>query len=178
MEQMEAERSRRTSPARGIALIATAVIIGLFVLRNGFESPSGNGSVAPTAEDTTETTAAGTPGTGGGGTPETTAAPAPRPPAEVTVLVANTTTVGGAAGGLSENLTGQGYKAAPPTDADPALEQTQVLFAEGFQAEAAAVAAAIQAPPESVQPMPDPVPVADLAGAQVLVMLGSDLAGG
>ncbi len=39
MEQMEAERSRRTSPARGIALIATAVIIGLFVLRNGFECP-------------------------------------------------------------------------------------------------------------------------------------------
>ena len=40
------------------------------------------------------------------------------------------------------------------------------------------MATAIQAPAESVQPMPDPVPVADLAGAQVLVMLGSDLASG
>lgn len=177
METMDVERPRRTSPARGLALIATAVIIGLFVLRNGFETQDA-GDVAPVVADTSDTTAAGSPDTEPEATTETTAAPAPRPPAEVTVLVANTTGVGGAAGGLSENLTGQGYVSAPPTDAEPALQTTQVLFVEGYQAEAEAVAAAVGAPAESVAAMPDPIPVADLAGAQVLVMLGSDLAPG
>jgi LytR cell envelope-related transcriptional attenuator len=175
METMDVDRPRRTSPARGVALIATAVIIGLFVLRNGFETQDPS-DVAPVVADTTDTTAAGTPGTEA--TTDTTAAPAPRPPAEVTVLVANTTGVGGAAGGLSENLKGKGYVTAAPTDAQPALQTTQVLFVEGFQAEAQAVAAALGAPAESVVAMPNPAPVPDLAGAQVLVMLGSDLAPG
>lgn len=176
METMDVDRPRRTSPARGVALIATAVIIGLFVLRNGFETKDA-GDVAPVVVDeTTATTAPGTPGTDA--TTGTTAAPAPRPPAEVTVLVANTTGVGGAAGGLSENLTGQGYVTAAPTDAQPALQTTQVLFVEGFEAEAQAVAAAVGAPAETVAAMPNPAPVPDLAGAQVLVMLGSDLVPG
>jgi LytR cell envelope-related transcriptional attenuator len=174
MAQMDVERPRRTSPARGVALIATAVIIGLFVLRNGFETTGGDGpSPQVEASDTTDTTAAD----GGGEAPtETTAPPAPRAPAEVTVLVANTTDVSGAAGGLTDNLVGKGYQAAPPTDGQPALEQTQVLFVEGFEAEAQAVAATVGAPAEAVQPMPATPPVGDLAGAQVLVMLGSDLA--
>lgn len=178
MAQMDVERPRRTSPARGVALIATAVIIGLFVLRNGFESPDGGPTIVPSTESADETTASTAPGEGEGQPTDTTAPPTARPPAEVTVIVANTTDIAGAAGGLSENLVGQGYKTATPTDADPALEQTQVLFVEGFELEAQAVATAIAAPAESVQPMPNPVPVADLAGAQVLVMLGADLAGG
>lgn len=177
METMDVDRPRRTSPARGVALIATAVIIGLFVLRNGFETKDPS-DLAPVVADTSDTTAAASPGTDPGATTDTTAAPAPRPPAEVTVLVANTTGVGGAAGGLSENLTGQGYVTAAPTDAQPALQMTQVLFVEGFQAEAQAVAAAVGAPAESVATMPNPTPVPDLAGAQVLVMLGADLVPG
>lgn len=173
MAQMDVERPRRTSPARGVALIATAVIVGLFVLRNGFETSTGD-SVAPTVEasDTTATTAAA----GEEEPTETTAPPAPRPPAEVTVMVANTTDVAGAAGGLTDNLVGKGYQAAQPTDGQPALEQTQVLFVEGYEADAQAVAAAVGAPAEAVEPMPATPPVADLAGAHVVVMLGSDLA--
>jgi hypothetical protein len=174
MEQMDVERPRRTSPARGVALIATAVVIGVFVLRNGFESPTGVDVSTPSAESS-DTTTATTPG-GEAEPTDTTAAPAPRPPGEVTVLVANTTDVSGAAGGLSDNLVGKGYKSAAPTDGQPALEQSQVLFVEGFEAEAQQVAVAINAPPASVQPMPAQPPVADLAGAQVLIMLGSDLA--
>ena len=174
MERMDVERPRRTSPARGIALIATAVIIGLFVLRNGFDAPEGGDIVAP-VDESTATTAASGGASDGGESPGTTAAPAARPPAEVTVIVANTTTVSGAAGAMSDTLAGLSYQTAGPTDADPELQNTQVLFAEGFQAEAAALAAAIQAPPESVQALPDPPPV-DPAGAQVVVMLGADLA--
>jgi hypothetical protein len=171
---MDVERPRRTSPARGVALIATAVIIGLFVLRNGFDAPEG-GDIVAEADDSTATTVAGGGAPPGGESPGTTAAPAVRPPAEVTVIVANTTTVSGAAGAMSDTLAGLSYQMAGPTDAQPELQNTQVLFVEGFQAEAAAVAAAMEAPPESVQPLTDPPPI-DPAGAQVVVMLGADLA--
>ena len=176
MERMDVERPRRTSPARGIALIATAVIIGLFVLRNGFDSPDGSG-IATQAEESPDTTTAPGDGAaaGGGDSPATTAAPTVRPPAEVTVVVANTTTVGGAAGTLTDTLAGLSYATGPPTDADPELQNTQILFVEGFQAEAGAVAAAISAPAESVQPLPADPPI-DPAGAQVVIMLGADLA--
>jgi hypothetical protein len=51
-----------------------------------------------------------------------------------------------------------------------------VYYTEGFQAEAQAVAASLGAPAEAVQPMPTPPPVADIQGAQVLVVLGPDIA--
>jgi hypothetical protein len=33
---MVPDRTQRANPARGLALIATAVIVGIFLLRNGF----------------------------------------------------------------------------------------------------------------------------------------------
>lgn len=179
MERMDVERPRRTSPARGVALIATAAIIGLFILRNGFESPTAGSDSTPAAdrETTTTTVAAGeTPATGDDGT-ATTEAPAIRPPAEVAVIVANTTTVAGAAASMSEAIGAGGYVMSPPTDADPELETTQVLFAPDFEAEAQALAESIGATAEAAVPLPDPPPI-DPAGAQVVVLLGRDLAGG
>jgi hypothetical protein len=178
VERMDVERPRRTSPARGVALIATAVIIGLFILRNGFESPTA-GSDAPSVVDreTTTTAAAGD----AGGTPagadgtDTTEAPASRPPAEVGVVVANTTTVAGAAGGMSETIGALGYVMSTPTDADPELETTQVQFAPDFEAEAQALAEAIGLPPTAATPLAEPPPV-DPAGVRVVVLLGRDLA--
>jgi hypothetical protein len=176
---MEPERpSARSNPARGVALIATAVVIGLFILRNGFDEPSSGDITAATeaaAGDTTSSTAAGDGGQGEGA--GTTEAPPARPAAEVTVMVANTTSVGGAAGGLTETVAGLGYPTAPAANVQPPVEATQVLFTEGFEREAAALAQAIQAPADGVAAMPAPPPT-DLGGAQVLVLLGPDLAGG
>jgi hypothetical protein len=181
VDTMDVERPRRTSPARGIALIATAVAIGLFILRNGYDTSSGDDQVvAERSDETTVPGADGGTGTGAGaGDPTaTTAAPQARPAGEVTVTVANTTGVAGAAGALSETLAGAGFQTGQPTDAEPALELTQVLFVPGFQAEAQVVAETVGAPPGSVAAMPDPVPVADLGAAQVLVMLGNDITPG
>ena len=52
-----------------------------------------------------------------------------------------------------------------------------MLATAGYEADAAALAAAIGVPAESVTAMPDPPPL-DLTGAQILVMLGPDLASG
>jgi hypothetical protein len=162
--------TRGTSPVRGVVLVAVAVVLGFFVLR-AIDDTGG----APGAATDTETTAGGasqdseTP-------PETEPAPQPRPPGEVVVLVANASGVSGAAGAQRDILAGAGYQTLEPTNATEELEATQVLSTPGFEADAAALAAQLGVP-ESVQALPDPPPI-DPAGANVIVLLGLDLAGG
>jgi hypothetical protein len=170
--------SSRTSPARGIVLIAAAVVLGLFLLRALEDSSSSDGAVtapsttaAPGAE-TTDTTAEE------GGETTTTAAPA-RPPGEVIVRVANASGVEGAAAARTEQLAGAGYQTVDPTNGPEGqqLEATQVLFAEGFEAEARALAETLGAPADGVAAMPAPPPV-DPAGAHLVVLIGTDIAEG
>jgi hypothetical protein len=158
-----------------VALIATAVVLGLFIVRNGFDTPSSADDGTPTTEagGGTGTTAQG----GEGATSTTAAAPAAHPPAEVTVLVANASGVSGAAGEMTATLASQQYQTVPETNAPNSVGATQVLFTSGFDADGAAVAAAIGAPAGAVAPMPNPPPV-ELSGAQILVLLGPDLANG
>ena len=164
--------TRGTSPVRGVVLVAVAVVLGFFVLR-AIDDTGG----APGVTDT-ETTSTGEEGQAGE-TPDATEpeAPAPRPVGEVTVLVANASGVSGAAGTQRDLLAGAGYLTVEPTNAPENLDATQVLAVAGYEADAAALASQIAAPPESVQPMPEPPPV-DPAGAQIVVLLGTDLAGG
>jgi hypothetical protein len=167
--------TRGASPVRGVVLVAVAVVIGFFVLRALDDTGAG-----PSVVDTTGTE--GTEGTEGGetagseATTETTATPA-RPPTEVVVLVANASGVQGAAGQQTETLQAGGYQVLPADNAPNQVETTQVLPVAGYEAEAAVLAALIGAPEDAVQAMPDPPPV-DLAGANLLVLLGPDLADG
>lgn len=164
--------ARGTSPVRGVVLVAVAVVLGFFILR-AIDDTGGGPAVseetaATTGEEATE-----------GEAPDATepAAPEPRPPGEVVVLVANASGVSGAAGEQATSIQGGGYQILEATNAPETLEATQVLPVAGFEAEAAALAAQIGAPPEAVKPMPEEPPVA-LANANVLVLLGTDLAGG
>jgi hypothetical protein len=93
--------------------------------------------------------------------------------------VANASGVQGAAAEQTERIASGGYQTAPAGNAPEGtqLQTTQVMPTAGFEAEAAALAAAIGAPESAVQPLPEPPPV-DLAGANILVMLGTDLAQG
>jgi hypothetical protein len=165
--------SSRPSPVRGVVLVAVAVVLGFFILR----------AIDDTDADTAVDTAAG-PGnetTVGADAPAGTeaAAPTPRAPAEVIVIVANASGVQGAAAEQTERIASGGYQTAPAGNAPEGtqLQTTQVMPTAGFEAEAAALAAAIGAPESAVQPLPEPPPV-DLAGANILVMLGTDLAQG
>ena len=172
---METERpTARSNPARGVALIATAVVLGLFIVRNGFDTASSADDGTPTTEAASGTT---TPAGGEGATTTTAAGPAALSPSEVTVLVANASGVSGAAGELTATLASQQFQTVPETNAPNSVGATQVLFTSGFDADAPAVATAIGAPAESVAPMPNPPPV-ELGGAQILVLLGPDLANG
>jgi hypothetical protein len=163
-------RSAGGAIARGGLLVAVAVLIGVLLLARGLDSgdlvSAGGGD---DGGETTDGTTAGDPATS---TTSTTAAAAVRPPTEVRVLVANGSGVPGVAGQRTDTLATAGYQTLEPANAAP-TPTTQVLFAEGFQAEAAAVATALGFPPTAVQPLPDPPPV-DPLDASVVVVLGQD----
>lgn len=162
------------NPARGAALVVVAVVIGLFLLRNGLDTSetitnqpgvkSGtNGDSNGDSDGPDETT--------------TTAPPAVRPPAEVPTIVLNGSGVTGAAAAYSTSLAAAGYQLTNPTGANADgdnVATTVVLFASGFEAEAAAVAAAIGAPTIVPEALPT-VPPGQIAGASVVVVLGTDL---
>lgn len=177
---------------KGGILVFVALAIGVALLLQGTgtdldaSSPSGpdesaddgNGSPATTdddganPDDTTDTT---------DGTTSTTGATA-RPPDEVTVLVANASGITGAAGTAGSTLQAQGYLIAEPDNA-PLTTTTTVYYISGFEAEARAVATALGLDPAAegvVAEVPSPVPTNDasMGAANVLVILGPDVAAG
>jgi LytR cell envelope-related transcriptional attenuator len=162
---------RGTSPVRGVVLVAVAVVLGFFILRAIDDSGAGTSIDTESAGDSEVT---------GGSTPppaSETTLPPPRPPAEVVVLVANASGVQGAAAAQTEAIQAGGYQVLPAGNASAEVETTQVLVVAGFEAEGAVLAADIAAGEGAVQPMPDPPPV-DPAGANIVVLLGPDLASG
>lgn len=169
----------RSNPTRGIVLLAAAVVLGLFLLRALEDSSASDGETATGPTETTAADEGDTTDTTGGEEDQTTTTtlPPPRPPAEVTVLVANASGVTGAAGARTDQLAAEGYQTATPTNAPEGqlLDATQVLFVQGFQPEARALAESLGAPTDGVAGMPEPPPV-DPAGAQVVVLLGTDIA--
>lgn len=161
-------------------LIAVAVVLGFVLLAYSF--PDGDDTVAAStdgsipaddsATDTTADSTAATTTTAGSGDS--------RPPAEVTVLVANGSGVAGAAGEFTDTLNADGYVTSEPANADRKDYTTTVVYYVGEeQAEAAEVATSLGLDPAAVEPMPDPPPTddGDLRNSTVLVVLGTDQAG-
>jgi len=170
------------NPARGAALVVVAVVIGLFLLREGLDTSeavtasSGDDGTSESVDSTDGSDSSE--GTDDGTTTSTTVAS--RPPGEVPTIVLNDSGVDGAAGRYSDVLAAEGYQLTNPdgatadTEGDAAV--TVVYFAPGFEAEAAAVATAIGAP-ETVVPTDLPTtPPGPIAGASVVVVIGIDLA--
>lgn len=186
-EQSEQPRRRRRQPqpanppatqgsvARGAILVAVAVVIGVLLLRDD-DSATTQVAVGSDTAAEVEDTGDDAPAEDADAT-TTTTTEAPRPAAEVKVLVANGSGVDGAAGGTTDALEALGYVTGTPANAER-VPATVVYFTTGFEAEAAALAAAIGAPEDAVTPMPAVAPVDDLQLANVLVHLGPDLATG
>ena len=169
--------STRSNPARGIVLLAAAVVLGLFLLR-ALDDSSTSDDIATATTDTAAANGDATDTTAEDGGDTTTTAPL-RQPAEIVVRVANVSGVSGAAGAKTEQLAAAGYQTVEATNGPEGqqLDATQVLFVDGFEGEAGALAGALGAPADGVAAMPAQPP-ADPGGAQLVVMLGTDLAGG
>jgi hypothetical protein len=154
---------------RGVVLVAVAVVLGLILL-NRVDAPAEDevraGDDDARVEETTTTTAAR----------NTTTTAAARAPKDVKVLTANGTNTRGVGGVVKDKLLAAGYNALAATDTTTKPQNSAVLYAAGYEREAAAVAQALGLAPSTVQAMPATAPVADLKGANVLVVVGADLA--
>lgn len=170
-------RSAGGAGARGLALLAVALLLGIVLLNATDADPPGatlssrGDSDTAGGPDDDDADGQGT----GASTTVTLAAPTTAParaPADVKTLVANASSTKGAAGGASERLKGLGYNALAPTNAT-SVPDSSVFFMPGFDRDAAAIAAALQLPPATVKPLPAPPPF-DTKDANVIVVLGTN----
>lgn len=179
----------RVNMTRAVILVVAAFIVGVILVNVG-SRPSvvtAGGTTAPTT-----TTTPGSPTTA----PTTTSPPTttahrttttrPRasttttstvPRSSVHVLVANGTTVANQATNYSQALSSQGWNTLPPVDTTQQVAASAVYYAAGQQAAAESVAAAIGLRSTAVQPLTTSVPVGSTTGADVVVVVGPDLAG-
>lgn len=152
------------SAARGAALVALAVIVGI-VLLNAIDDGN-DGQVGDGGSTSTTTTTVFV--VGGPSTTTTTKAP-PRPPAEVSVRVFNSGGAAGSAGTLTNTLKAKGYKTLVATNG-AARTGTVVYAIPTATPECTTLATLV--PGSKVQPMPDPAPPGS-EGADCVVLIGS-----
>ena len=161
--------------ARGIAVLVVAVIVGLLLLLkagdggSSTETSSGGGGVTTTAPlgGSTTTTPDDT-------TTTTKATSGDHAPADVTVLVLNGSGLAGVAATNSATIGEKGYKMATPANANANVATTIVYYADGYQADAEAVASALGKSADVVEAMPDTPPGPGADAANVVVVLGQD----
>ena len=94
-------------------------------------------------------------------------------PSEVRVLVANGTSLCGAAGRLATSLSAQGFNVLPPTNADNPADASAVYYVEGYGADGAVLASLLQVDSSRVLAMPSSPPTAP-GDAHVLLHIGAD----
>lgn len=167
-------RSAGGAAGRGIVLLAVALMIGILLLNATDADPPGT-RVTTEPSGAADDGGDGDDGGGGDAAAATTVPPttmAPRAPQEVKVIVVNASGVKGAAGKASDMLKPPGYNVLAPTNANNS--ESAVYFSPGYEADAAAVAAALGFALSTVKPLPTPPPIPDSKGAHVVVIVGRD----
>lgn len=143
-----------------------AVLIGVFCADVGSRPVVGTGTASSTPSTTT-TTLAGHPA------PTTTTTTAPNP--AVKVVVANGGTVTGAAAFFTAKLDAKGWSTLTPTNAT-SVTASAVYYAPGDQGPADTVAASLGLSPTVVHPISTVTPATGITGADVVLIVGPDLA--
>lgn len=170
-------RSAGGAGARGLALLAVALVLGIVLLNATDADPPGT-TVSSRGDSDTSGGSDDDDADGEGSAASTTLPVAPvttasaRAPKDVKVIVANASSTKGAAGGAGDRLKALGFNVLAPTNAT-AVPDSAVYFTTGFDRDAAAIAAALQLPPAAVKPMPAPPPL-DTKDANVAVVLGTN----
>jgi hypothetical protein len=181
-------RSAGVNAARGIAVIVGAVLLGIFLMVRGVEDNSVAADEVTTTVPEVEA-GSGDVDAGAGAEDAVTTVPveeepatddtlgAQRNPAEVLTLALNGTSPiqSGVAGRTRDLLTTAGYSAATPKNADTPGPSV-ILFTEGFESDARAIAELFGVDPAAVVKPFDAAtsPISDTQSANVIVMAGSD----
>jgi hypothetical protein len=152
---------------RTVFVVLIAAGLGLLVLNNAYDDGGGAGSgAAPTTSTSSSSTVASS---------STSAAPGVQR-SDVKVIVANASGVAGSAGKFTTNLAALGYTTLPATNASASGQATtKVYHLPANEAGAQMVATDIGAAAPTAWPTTNP-PVKDIGAAQVVIVLGQDLA--
>ncbi len=184
--------SRRSGPGfyRDVLFLVAGILIVGAIVFGGLSLWAGRGnggsdttstSVAPDATTTTTigptSTVDGATSTVADTTEPTTATTATtirevRPPAQVTVVVLNSTGRTGIAADLTSQLEGLGYETLPPDNYTPELSDTTIFYADGFSLEAQVLADSV--PDATLSTDQGPV---QSSGADLVVVIGSSYQG-
>lgn len=97
-------------------------------------------------------------------------------PPHVPVLAANASGVAGAAGSVTTQLQTAGWDMLPPVNASARVTVSNVYYLAGQKTAAQAAAKALLLPAGSVVPYTTSAPVSSIGTAEVLVVVGPDLA--
>jgi hypothetical protein len=95
----------------------------------------------------------------------------------VKILVANGTQESNAGAHFAQQLQQQGWSVSAPVNTTSAASTTTIYFVPSRQPAAALVASELGVPVTAVQPLTAAIPVANVAGLDIIVVLGPDLAG-
>jgi hypothetical protein len=95
----------------------------------------------------------------------------------VKVLVANGTQQPNAAAHFTQQLQQQGWNVAVPKNTTSAASTTTIYYGPGWQPSAVLIASGLGVPATAVQAMSGTTPLANITGLDVVVVIGSDLAG-
>ena len=156
--------------ARGIVLLAAALILGVILL-NEFDTGPVPFSERVEVDDGPSTTS---------GLPTVTVVPtttarAARAPADIRVLAANGTSTAGLGGRTTELLRNSEYNALAPIDSSRTVDATIVAYRADFDVEARALAQLLQLPLSAVRPLDETTPIPEDRDADIVVVVGPDL---
>lgn len=169
-------RSAGVVIGRAVPLLVVAVALGVILLYSsgapGSSSTSPSSVVTPTGSTGSGPTSTSTTAPPGAITPGSV------PPSKTKTVVANGTSVNGAAGRVGNTLRTGGYDVLATTNASSKASSSQVYYVAGYAEEAGLVASRLGLSPHSVLSLPSPPPVRDTRGADVVVVIGPDLASG
>ncbi len=95
---------------------------------------------------------------------------------KVSVLVANASGVSGAAAAVTAELQPAGWNLATPVNASAKVPVSTIYYLAGHQQAAIEIAQALKVPIALVQPYTTAAPISSIGAAEVLVVVGPDLA--
>lgn len=148
---------------RALVLLVVAVVVGVLCLQVGGRPPATPAPVASSATTTTTTVPH-----------HSTTTTAARPNPAVKVLVANGGAVNGAAAYFTTKLKADGWTTLTPTNVTP-VSSSAVYYASGQQASAGTVASDVGLSASAVHPVATAPTVPGATGADVILVVGSDL---
>jgi len=160
----------RTPAGRTLAVLVAFGIVSALVL--GQVHPGGPDSTGLTSGGGRAATSSASPTKRQAATPTTTTTTIP--PSQIPVLAANGAGVANVAADATAIVKAAGYATLTPTNATTAVQTSGVYFVAGEQAAAVAVANLLHFPATSVHPLDASVPVASPAGADIVVVIGTD----